>query len=172
MLKDRMRLVMLIAAAGVFVSPVFSAETLRLGEDGQWKAVSAEDKYLLAVAEIKKLVNTGQTKAVGQAIDKLKKDFPEIAGPDLDAFMKAEMLFCEGKFTKAARAYDKFLAEFPTSEFYEAAMDRQFAIATAFLGGQKKRVLGVFKMSTYDEGIKIMEKISDRAGDAPIAINA
>jgi outer membrane protein assembly factor BamD (BamD/ComL family) len=51
-------------------------------------------------------------------------------------------------------------------------MDRQFAIATAFLGGQKKRVLGVFKMSTYDEGIKIMEKISDRAGDAPIGINA
>jgi outer membrane protein assembly factor BamD len=143
-----------------------------LGEEGQWKAVSAEDKYLLAVAEIKKLVNMGETKAVGQAINKLKKDFPGAVGPDLDAFMKAEMLYSKGKFTKAARAYDKFLAEFPTSEFYEAAMDRQFAIATAFLGGQKKRVLGVFKMSTYDEGIKIMEKISDRAGDAPIGINA
>jgi outer membrane protein assembly factor BamD (BamD/ComL family) len=163
---------MLAAVTGVFASSIFSAETWRLGEEGQWKAVSAEDRYLLAVAEIKKLVNMGQTKAVGQAIDKLKKDFPEIAGPDLDAFMKAEMLYSGGKFTKAARAYDKFLAEFPTSEFYEAAMDRQFAIATAFLGGQKKRVLGVFKMSTYDEGIKIMEKISDRAGDAPIGINA
>jgi outer membrane protein assembly factor BamD (BamD/ComL family) len=166
--------------AGVFASSVFlpvlsnveGAETWRLGEEGQWKAVSVEDKYLLAVAEIKKLVNTGQTKAAGQAIDKLKKDFPEIAGPDLDAFMKAEMLYSEGKFTKAARAYDKFLAGFPKSEFYEVALDRQFAIATAFLGGQKKRVLGVFEMSTYDEGIKIMEKISDRAGDAPIGINA
>jgi outer membrane protein assembly factor BamD (BamD/ComL family) len=165
---------MLAAVTGVFASSTFSAETWRLGKEGQWKAVSAEDRYLLAVAEIKKLVNTGQTKAVGQAIDKLKKDFPEIAGPclDMDAFIKAEMLYSGGKFTKAARAYDKFLAEFPTSEFYEAAMDRQFAIATAFLGGQKKRVLGVFKMSTYDEGIKIMEKISDRAGDAPIGINA
>jgi tetratricopeptide (TPR) repeat protein len=180
MLKYKMRFVMLIAAIGLSASPVFSpvlsnvegAETWRLGEEGQLKAVSAEDKYLLAVAEIKKLVNTGQTKAVGQAVDKLKKDFPEIAGPDLDAFMKAEMLFCEGKFIKAVRSYDKFLAEFPTSEFYEAAMDREFAIATAFLGGQKKRVLGVFKLSTYDEGIKIMEKISDRAGDAPIGINA
>lgn len=172
MLKCKMRFVMLAAVTGVFASSIFSAETWRLGKEGQWKAVSAEDRYLLAVAEIKKLVNTGQTKAVGQAIDKLKKDFPEIAGPDLDAFMKAEMLYSGGKFTKAARAYDKFLTEFPTSEFYEAAMDRQFAIATAFLGGQKKRALGVFKMSTYDEGIKIMEKISDRAGDAPIGINA
>jgi outer membrane protein assembly factor BamD (BamD/ComL family) len=172
MRKYKRLFVTLAAVAGLFVLPVFSAETWRLSKEGQWKAVSAEDKYLLAVAEIKKLVNTGQTKAAGQAIDKLKKDFPEIAGQDLDVFMKAEMLYSEGKFTKAARAYDKFLAEFSTSEFYQAAMDRQFAIATAFLGGQKKRVLGVFKMSTYDEGIKIMEKISDRAGDAPIAKRA
>ncbi len=172
MLKDRMRFIMLIVVAGVFAPPVFSAETLRLGEDGQWKTVSAENNYLLSVAEIKKLVNTGQTKTARRAIDKLKKDFPEIAGPDLDAFMKAELLYSEGKFTKAASAYDKFLEQFPTSEFYQAALDRQFAIASVFLGGQKKRVLGVFMMSTYDEGVKIMEKITDRAGDAPISVKA
>lgn len=170
--KDRMRFVMLIAAIGLPASSVFSAETWRLGKEGQLKAVSAEDKYLLAVAEIKKLVNMGETKAVGQAINKLKKDFPEAVGPDLDAFMKAEMLFCAGKFTKAVRSYDKFLEEFPTSEFYEAAMDREFGIATAFLGGQKKRVLGVFMVSRYAEGVKIMEKITDRAGGAPIGIKA
>jgi outer membrane protein assembly factor BamD (BamD/ComL family) len=163
---------MLIAAAGAFAQPLFAAETWRLGEEGQWKTVSAEDKYLLAVTEIKNLINMGETKAVGQAIDKLKKDFPEAAGPDLDAFMKAEMLFCQGKYTRAVRSYDKFLAAFPTSELYEAALDREFAIATAFLGGQKKRVLGVFNMSRYAEGVKVMEKISDRAGTAPIAVKA
>jgi outer membrane protein assembly factor BamD (BamD/ComL family) len=143
-----------------------------LGEDGQWKTVSSEDGYLLAVAEIKKSVNMGETKAVVQAINKLKKDYPEAAGPDLDALMKSEMLFCEGKFTKAVRSYDKFLEDFPTSKFYEAALDREFSIATAFLGGQKKRVLGVFMMSRYDEGVKIMEKITDRAGGAPIGVKA
>lgn len=180
MRKYKRLFVALIVVAGLFALSVFSpilsnvegAETWRLDKQGQWKTVSAEDKYLLAVAEIKKLVNTGQAEAVRQAIDKLKKDFPEIAGPDLDAFMKAEILYSKGKFSKAAMVYDKFLTEFPTSEFYEAALDRQFAIATAFLGGQKKRALGVFEMSTYDEGIKIMERISDRAGDAPIGINA
>ncbi len=172
MRKYKRLFVTLAAVAGVFALPVFSAETWRLGEEGQWKAVSAEDKYLLAVTEIKKLVNMGETSAVGQAVDKLKKDFPEIAGPDLDAFMKAEMLFCEGKYTRTVRSYDKFLAEFPKSELYEAAMDRKFAIATAFLGGQKKRVLGVFNLSRYAEGIKVMEKISDQAGNAPIGIKA
>jgi outer membrane protein assembly factor BamD (BamD/ComL family) len=86
--------------------------------------------------------------------------------------MKAEMLFCQGKYTRAVRGYDKFLAEFPTSKLYEAALDREFAIATAFLSGQKKTVLGVFKISRYAEGVKVMEKISDRAGGAPIGVKA
>jgi outer membrane protein assembly factor BamD (BamD/ComL family) len=172
MRKYEIQFVILAVIVGLLACPVFSAETWRFGEEGQWNAVSGEDKYLLAVSEIKNLINTGQTKAVGQAVDKLKKDFPEIAGPDLDAFMNAEMLFCEGKYTRAVRSYDKFLAEFPNSALYGAALDREFAIGTAFLGGQKKRVLGVFMMSRYEEGVKVMERISDKAGDAPIAKRA
>ena len=171
MFKYKILFVML-AVAGLSTCSVFSAETWHLGEGGQWKAVSGEDKYLLAVAEIKNLINTGQTEAVGQAVDKLKQDFPETAGRDLDAFMKAEMLFCEGKYTQAVRSYDKFLADFPKSALYEAALDRKFAIGTAFLGGQKKKVLGILMISGYDEGIKVMERISDQAGNAPIAKKA
>lgn len=180
MRKYKMRFMILAVVSGLLASSIFSlvlssvegAETWRLSKEGQWETVSAEDKYLLAVAEIKKLVNMGETEAVGQAVDRLKRDFPEIAGPDLDAFIKAEMLFCEGKFAKAVSSYGKFLAEFPKSELYEAAIDRQFAIATAFLAGQKKRVLGVFKMRGYAAGAEIMERVSDQAGDAPIAKRA
>lgn len=173
MREYKMRVVMLAVAVGLLASSLFSAETWRLSEQGQWKAVSAEDKYLLAVAEIKKLVSMGETEAVEQAVDKLKRDFPGIAGPDLDAFMKAEMLYSKGQFTKAARSYDKFLEEFPSSEFYEAALSRQFAIGTAFLGGQKKKVAkGMFEIKGYAAGARIMEKISDRAPDAPIGVKA
>jgi len=172
MLKHKTQLIMLAAVTGLLGSSIFSAETWRLGDEGKWKTVSAEDKYPLEVAEIKKLVNMGETTAVRKAVNKLKKDFPEAAGPELDAFLKAEILYSRGKFTKAIRSYDKFLDKFPTSELYAAALDRKFAIATAYLGGQKKTVLGVIKMSGYAEGIKVMEKISDQAGDAPIGLNA
>jgi len=148
------------------VSSVFSAETWQLGQDRDWKALSAEggDKYLLAVAEIKRTVSTGRTGAVRGAMEQLKKEFPEIAGPDLDAFIEGEIFFCEGRFGKAVRAYDKFLDKFPESALFEAALDRQFSIATAFLAGQKKTVLGVFRIRGYAEGKKIMERITDRAG--------
>lgn len=152
--------------------PVMSAETWRLEQDGQLQAVTDADKYVLAVAEIKKMVNMGETKAVGRAIEQLKKDFPEIAGADLDAFLEGEVLFCGGKLSKAERAYEKVLSEYPQSELFEAVLDRQFAIGTAYLGGQKRRVLGIFKMRRYAEGERIMEKISERRGDSPIARRA
>ena len=174
MLKYKKILIALAIAAVLPALSTVSADTWRLGKDRDWKAVSAEgqDKFLLAVAETKKLVNTGQTKAARKAFDKLKKDFPEITGPDLDAFIKAEILFCKGKFIKAADSYDKLVTKYPESELRDAALGRQFAIATAFLTGQTKTVLGVFKVNGFTYGLKIMERISEHAGDTPIGAEA
>lgn len=169
-----MRFVLLATAVVLLAQPIVLAETWRLDKGKGWEEVSAEgtDKFLLAVAEAKKLVNTGQTKAARKAFDTLKKDFPEIAGPDLNLFIKAEMLFCKGQFTLAAKSYNRLLTKYPKSELRQAAFDRQFAIATAFLAGQKETVLGVFKTTRYTEGLKIMERIGDKAVDSPIGAEA
>ena len=163
-----------IALAATLLSAAMTwADTYRLEQGKDLKPLSAEDKYLLAVADTKKLVNAGQAQAARAAFDKLKQDFPEIAGPDLNVFIEAELLFCEGNFTKAVYTYDKLLADYPESQLREAALDRQFAIGTAFLGGQKRQVLRLFKIKGYDEGIRIMEKITERAGlDSPIGLKA
>jgi outer membrane protein assembly factor BamD (BamD/ComL family) len=172
--KYRIRFITLAIAAVLPALSTVSADIWRLEKGQDWKPVSAEgkDKFLLAVAETKKLVNTGQTKAAREAFDKLKKDFPEIAGSDLDAFIKAEMLFCKGDFLKAADTYDKLLTKYPESKLRDAALDRQFAIATAFLGGQKKTVLGIFEAKAFSDGLKIMERVIDRAGNTPIGAEA
>jgi outer membrane protein assembly factor BamD (BamD/ComL family) len=171
----RMRFVILAVTVVLSVLSTASAGTWRLEDDGDFKAVSAdsEDKFLVAVTEAKKLVNTGQTKAAGKAYDAIKKDFPEIAGPDFDLFIKAEIYYCKVQFTKAIRNYDKLLTEYSKSGFREAALDRQFAIATAYLAGKKKTLLGFIKIKGYAEGIKIMEKITDRVGlDTQMGIKA
>jgi len=160
------RLLVLVVSVVLSVSAAAPADTWRL-EDGQnWKDVSADnkDRILLAAAEIKKLVDSHQTKAARRAFDAFKEDFPEIAGPDLDVFIKAEIYYCRGKLAKAVRNYDKLLDEYIRSDFRQAALEREFAIAGGFLAGQKKTVLGIFKMRRYGEGITIMEKITDRVG--------
>ena len=150
------------------------AETLRLDEQGQWQkaADSNDEQYLLRVAEIKKLVDAGKSGKVKKAAKQLKKDFPGVAGKDFDSFIEAEVLLARGKLTKAVKQYDKFLDDYPASGLKDAALNRQFEVATEFLAGRKKTILMVFRVSAFDDGVKIMEKISDRTGTADIAKNA
>jgi outer membrane protein assembly factor BamD (BamD/ComL family) len=102
----------------------------------------------------------------------LKEERPGAAGEDFDAYIEAELLLCKGKLTKAARRYDKLLDDYPESGLKDAAMERLFEIGTDYLGGRKKRVLKIFKVRGYAEGVRIMEKISDRAGTAEISQRA
>lgn len=152
----------------------FSAEVWHLGSDERWELVSAEleDGYLFAVAELKRLIIEGETEAVGEGLVRLRRDFPQMAGPDFDAFFSAEALFAAGKYSNANRSYEKFLDNYPASRLYEAALERQFSIGRAFLSGEKIRILRLFKIRGYSYGGKIMEGIMERAGDSPIALKA
>jgi len=149
------------------------AETWRIDGTGEWRAVepNTDDAYLLRVAEIKRMVDAGKATKVRKAVKQLKKDYPEVAGKDFDAFIKGEVLLCQGKLTKASHQYDKFMDEYPASAFKDAAMARQFEIGSAYLGGRKKQVL-IFRMKAYDEGIKVMDKVSDRGGKSELARRA
>ena len=174
MLKCRILLSIWLIVTAVAGSKA-GADVWRLTDDQELEAVSdqPEAKLLLAVAKVKELVNTGQTKEAKKAYGKLRDDFPDLAGPDFDAFVKAEMYFSEGKFATAVRNYDKFLKDYPMSRLYDAALDREFSIATAYLGGHKLTVLKVLKLSGHAEGVKIMEKITTEAGYySPIGIKA
>jgi len=171
-------LIRLTAAAVVLSGGMFvcrsSADTLHLTSDGEWKKVAddAAGKYMLAVAKVKQLITAGEVESAQDVLERLKADFPDATGADLDTFMEAEMLYAVRKWAKAVKKYDEFIEAWPQSPLYESALEREYAIATAFLGGEKRKVLKVLKLSAYEEGVKIMRRIADRAGDAPIARRA
>jgi outer membrane protein assembly factor BamD (BamD/ComL family) len=130
------------------------------------------NKFQSAILEAKKLVDNGKTSAAKEAYKKIKDDFPDIVGKDFDLFVKAELYFCKGKYSNAAKYYEKLLNQYPDTQFSQTTIDRQFTIAKAFLAGRKKTIFRVFKMKAHTEGAKIMEKITDRASDDSIALNA
>ena len=168
--------VLALAAAGLCIRPAMAetAETWRLGEEGKWQqaAGNKQEEFLLRVAQIKKLVDAGQPNKVRKAAKQLKADFPEIAGADFDSFIEAEVLLAKGKLTKAVKQYDKFLDDYPGSPLKDAALEREFGIASDYLAGRKKQILLVISVHAYDDGVKVMEKISDRTGTADIAKRA
>lgn len=147
---------------------VSAKQVLRLTQN---QARQPASEYQLAVRRTKQLVDTGKCGAARKAFDDLKREYPEMAGSDFDAFVKVEMLRCSGELTKAAMSYDKFLAKYSQSELYEAALQRRFHIGQEFLAGRKKKVLGIIPMSGHTEGVSIMDAITFREGvDEPNGI--
>jgi tetratricopeptide (TPR) repeat protein len=176
MLKYKILMVMAALLLPSVVSAVAAeGPVLNQGQDFKFlsqQSQEQQDSYPLAVARIKRLVDTGKCWEAEKAFNQLKTDFPEMVRPDSNdfgIFIEAELLRCKGRFGKAALKYRKLLDECPDSEFYEAALDRQFRIATAFLAGEKKSVLGLFRIKGYAEGVKMMERITERTRDEELA---
>ncbi len=163
-----------VVFCAVFGNCVSGADVLHLKDGKEWQDVTQtpEGKHLVAVAKFKQLISSGDGEsALGELVN-LKKTYPEIAGPDFDKFVEAEFLYADGKWFKAVKKYDELLDGWPESWLYETAMEREYSIAVAFLNGQKRKVLGMVKLSAFDDGEKTMRRIADRAGDAPISKRA
>jgi len=153
------------------------AETWRLKSGQTWESTTAgpDEQYLHAVAEIKRLVQEGDAEGAKEIVKQLRAEFPDRVGPDLNLFVDGELQYWSDHYDKAITKYERLLKSYPGSTFADAAMQREYDIAQAYLNGRKKTVLGFIKISGYATGIGIMEKISDRAGiDEPnsIGLNA
>ncbi|MCD4830546.1 MAG: outer membrane protein assembly factor BamD [Anaerohalosphaeraceae bacterium] len=163
-------LISLLAAASVLVA---SQQTWHLSPEQKWVEVSEEtDAPLFNITEAKKLVAIGKTTQAKKKFAQIRDSYPDLAGDDYDSFVKAELLYSKRKYEAASKRYDIFMDTYPDSQLHEAAMERQFSIATAFLTGHKTTVLGIFKSKAYEEGSEIMHSLADRAGDAPKAQKA
>ena len=156
------------------VSGLWAQETLHLGSDQNWQQVPNDERgqFILEVAKAKQLVTSGKGSEAAEALTKLKHDFPGIAGADVNDFIKAELLYAEGKFTKAVPVYESFPNTYPTSQLYDAGIERMFQIGTALLAGHRVPLLKIFRVKGYEEGVKTMEKLADLGGDAPMAKQA
>jgi outer membrane protein assembly factor BamD (BamD/ComL family) len=169
-----MRIKGIILFVVLYPAVIVTAETWHLTSGQKWQQIGQEGNtdFMMAVVQAKQLISTGKVDKAKKAFEKLKADYPQIAGDDFDAFVKAEVFYGQRKYTKASNAYDKFTEQFPQSVFYQSALERQYQIATAFLGGQKITAMKVIRIKAYDEGSEIMNKIADKAGNAPVAQNA
>ena len=153
---------------------IATADTWRLDNGKEWQNVAdaPSSEYMLAISNIKQLIADGKTKDAEQALVQFKKDFTEIDDAELDLFIEAEILYSKSKWVKAVKKYDEFLNTYPNSSLFDSVIEREFQVATAFLTGEKRVLIKILKLSAYEEGAKIMQRIADRTGDAPIAKRA
>ena len=154
---------------GVLSCP--AAETWMLSPEEGWENVSTtpQGQFLLAISQINQQIEKGQSKEAVKAAEKLKTDYPQFSGPDLDVFVQAETLYAKGKWSKAAKLYTKCLVEYPDSPVYPAAAERLYSIGAAYAAGQKRVFLKILRFPAFDEGERILRDLADRGGNSPLA---
>ncbi len=165
----------LLVVSVLFVfSSLCPAKTLMLSDEGAWRDIEdmPETQFIRGVMELKRLINTGKVSSAKKLANELRREYPRLSGPQFDDFMRAEYTYASGNYAKAAKAYEQFIQKYPAGWLYESALERHYDIAVAFFQGAKKTVLWVFRVPAFEDGVEIMRKIADRAGDAPLARRA
>lgn len=150
-----------------------TAETWRLKDGDQWESVASDpqERYLHTVSELKELARSGDKGDMKEALKQVREEFPDRVGPDFDLFLWGEWQYWREHYGRALSKYEKMLKNYAGSEFSAPALQREFDMAEAYLQGRKKVMLGFIRISGYETGINIMEKVSDRAGlDEPNGI--
>jgi tetratricopeptide (TPR) repeat protein len=164
-------LICLSCAALVFSEAGFGAQTWRLSPETGWQEVSEspEAQFGLKISEIKQQIERGDRQAAEQALDRLGADFPQFSGPDLALYIAGERFYIQNRWSKAAKQYKKCLTDYPDGPVQLAAAERLYSIGAAYVSGQKRPFLKIFRLPAYEEGEKILQDLADRWGRAPLA---
>src|SRR3989339_539859 len=166
------RTILVISALLIMLSAsVGFCDTWQLGPSQSFTPVDSND-FDMQVSQLKQAFGEGNNKNAMKIFKKLIISHPAVAGEDFYSYIEAEIEFGNSHYTRAVRKYIEFMDKYPKSAFYEAALGRLDQIATAYLNGRKKVVLGFIRIKGYAEGVKIMERIIERDGDGPLAQKA
>ncbi len=86
------------------------------------------------------------------------------SNPTAKAQMKVGDLYAaSGKHEAAFKAYGKYLSDHPEGQDFEAAVEAQFRIASAFLEGERRRVFGIKTFSSMQRAEEMFTEIIKNA---------
>lgn len=173
MSKQGIGFIALAVSVALSYCPRATAETWRLKNGDRWESVASdpEARYRHAISELKELAQAGDKRGVKATLKQIEEEFPDRVGPDLGLYINGELLYWQNHYDRALAKFEKMLKNYKGSAYSAPALQREFDMAQAYLEGRKKVVLGFLRISGYEEGISLMEKVSDRAGlDEPNSI--
>jgi len=124
------------------------------------------------VAQMIKDLAANRTKdVIGHAMQWLKDNKTHPLVPQV-MLLQSDAEVARNTKYKALYPLEDLVNNFPNSELYTAATEREFDIADAFLKGYKKKTLGMRIFPVADDGIELLDRIQDRQRGSPLAERA
>src|SRR5271169_4261819 len=122
-------------------------------------ASSSRDQLELA----HKLEAQGQKDAALKAYKGLLRRWPlSFFAPEAQ-FRVGKILEDEGDFYNAFQAFQKMVAKYPSSEFFDQALNEQYRIANLYLAGEPQRIWKIPVGPSMDRTVDMYERIIKNA---------
>src|SRR6267142_2368864 len=101
----------------------------------------------------------GNTKRAIKAYRSLVKRHPKDALAPGALYREAQLQEQEGEYLRAAESFVKLVEKYPSSPHFDEAIEAQFRIGEMYLGGKKKKVLGIPVGNSLDNAVIIFAAV-------------
>jgi outer membrane assembly lipoprotein YfiO len=139
---------------------------------GRWVDIPNPATQIAADPElerIERLVRNNENSAARKALVSWFKTNHGSPLFDRALYLMATTLYQSGDRVRAFYYLDELMDEYPDSNLYYAALEKQYQIADAFLDGYKRRLLGIPMLGAHDEAIDMLFRIQQRSPGSPLA---
>ncbi len=140
-------------------------------KDGKWIKQPAPALGTPAgeVALLRQLINKGKNKDAVDLAEKFIEKYPDSPLNEQAIILGGQAEMNRDHYWQAYEWYEKYLTRYPSGEFYERALNREYEIGEAFLKGKKRLVLKFLWLSAEPEGIEILNRVAEHAPSTAIA---
>jgi outer membrane protein assembly factor BamD (BamD/ComL family) len=125
-----------------------------------------------AIDEAEQLLFHGDYHTAKKILLAWEKTHKKSPARDRCIFLLAEVFFQSDNRIKSFYYCDELMDEYPSSPLFQAALQKQFDIAAAYLGGYKDRFLFMRILDEGAEAVEMMWRIQQRAPGSPLAEKA
>jgi outer membrane protein assembly factor BamD len=155
-------LLIVVAAAFVFSESATAAIVFKPGKKAKYVApgeeeISGNAAELFQIAQAAE--KEGDIKRAIKAYRSLVKRHPKDALAPGALYREAQLYEQEREYLRAAEGFVQLVERYPSSPHFEEAIEAQFRIGELYLGGKKKRVLGIPFGSSMDNAVTIFAAI-------------
>jgi outer membrane protein assembly factor BamD (BamD/ComL family) len=143
-------------------------------ETGEWvdEPTSAPALGGGVLGEARRLLAEGEPRQAGKVLDAWLKQNVDDENYVEALFLRGEAYFDDKDYWKANERYDR-VVDSAAGDLFIKALRRQLDVARAFLAGEKRKVWGgVLRLPAYDDGLKILDRIWERAPGTRLAEQA
>lgn len=160
----RLGMLTLLACLLIASTPLHAQQRYDL-EDGQWVAKAAADPNSPEgqLDAIRKLVAQDEGKKAKHAADDWIEKYENNPLMPEALLTRGDANVARKHFFKSLYDYERVIREYPGSEQFQTAMQREFEVAKLFMAGVKRRLWGMRILPASDEAEELLVRIQERA---------